>query len=100
MATGAGPTPLGPHYGARRNLFDGVRFSWGVDSEREQMNFAHSNDHSLLSFYESVRRQVEADKSLSGRVRFVGDTAKQYAERLREEMERRRLRFIPIDWPR
>ena len=62
------------------------------------MDFAHSNDQSLLSFYESVRRQVEADKRLSGRVRFVGDTAKRYADRLRDEMERRRLRFTPIDW--
>jgi hypothetical protein len=26
------------------------------------MDFANSNDQSLLSFYESVRRQVEADK--------------------------------------
>ena len=49
------------------------------------MDIARSNDHSLLSFYESVRRQVEADKRLGGRVRFVGDTAKQYAEQLREE---------------
>jgi hypothetical protein len=64
------------------------------------MDFTHSNDQSLLNFYESVRRQVEADKSLGNRFRFVGDTAKQYAERLREEIERRRLRFTPIDWPR
>jgi hypothetical protein len=30
------------------------------------MDIARSNDHSLLSFYESVRRQVEADKRLGG----------------------------------
>jgi hypothetical protein len=64
------------------------------------MDFARANDHSLLSFHESVRRQVEADKFLSGKVRFVGDTAKQCAKRLREEMERRRLQFTPIEWPR
>ena len=63
------------------------------------MDIARSNDHSLLSFYESVRRQVEADERLGGRLRFVGKTAKQYAEQLREEMEGRRLRFTPIDWP-
>jgi hypothetical protein len=63
------------------------------------MDFYRSNDQSLLSFYESVRRQVEADKALTGRHRFVGDTARQYAERLREELERRLLRFAPIDWP-
>jgi hypothetical protein len=64
------------------------------------MDFTHSNDQSLLNFYESVSRQVEADKYLGNRFRFVGDTAKQYAERLRDEIERRRLRFTPIDWPR
>jgi hypothetical protein len=46
------------------------------------MDFARSNDQSLLNFYESVRRQVEADKMLSSRFRFARDTAKEYAERL------------------
>jgi hypothetical protein len=63
------------------------------------MDFAHSKDESLLHFYESVRRQVDADNLSSGRYRFVGKSAKQYADRLREEMDRRRLRFTPIDWP-
>jgi hypothetical protein len=57
-----------------------------------------SHDQSLLTFYESIRRQVEADRRLGGRHRFVGRYAKQYAERLREEMDRRKLRFVPIDW--
>ena len=35
-----------------------------------------------------------------GRYRFVGESARQYAERLREEMDRRRLKFTPIDWDR
>jgi hypothetical protein len=64
------------------------------------MDFARSNDQSLLSFYESVRRQVVADRCLSGRVRFVGETTKHYADLLTKEMERRRLTFTPIDWPR
>jgi hypothetical protein len=34
-----------------------------------------------------------------GRYRLIGDSVKQYAEKLREEMEGRRLRFTPIDWP-
>jgi hypothetical protein len=57
-----------------------------------------SQDQSLLTFYESIRRQVEADRRLGGRHRFVGRYAKQYAERLHEEMDRRKLRFVPIDW--
>jgi hypothetical protein len=64
------------------------------------MNFSNAKDDSLLVFYESVRRQVEADMNSGGRYRFVGESARQYAERLREEMDRRRLKFTPIDWDR
>jgi len=64
------------------------------------MNFSNTKDESLLHLYESVRRQVEADIQSGGRYRFAGDSAKQYAHRLSEEMDRRRLRFTPIDWHR
>jgi hypothetical protein len=64
------------------------------------MHFLRSNDQSLLRYYENVRRQVDADKWLGGKYRFLGDTAKQYAEGLQRELERRRLQFTPIDWPR
>lgn len=30
--------------------------------------------------------------------RFAGEQARQYSERLRDEMDRRRLKFAPIDW--
>ena len=63
------------------------------------MNFSNAKDETLIAFYESVRRQVRADIQSSGRHRFVGETAKKYAEHLREEMDRRRLLFKPIDWP-
>jgi hypothetical protein len=53
-----------------------------------------------LTFYEGVRRQVDLDKQAGGRYRLAGDGVKQYADKLREEMERRRLRFTPIEWPR
>jgi hypothetical protein len=53
---------------------------------------------SLLIYYECIWKQVEADRRLGGRYRFIGQRAKQYAEKLREEMDRRKLRFIPIDW--
>jgi len=64
------------------------------------MDFANSKDESLLHYYENIRRQVEIDRLAGGRYRFVGDSATQYAARLRDEMDRRRLRFTPIDWPR
>ena len=62
------------------------------------MKFSQSKDERLLAFYENVRGQVEIDRRSGGRYRFAGDGVKQYAEKLREEIERRRLRFTPIDW--
>jgi len=64
------------------------------------MNFSQSKDERLLAFYDNVRRQVELDMRSGGRYRLAGDGVKQYAERLREEMDRRRLQFTPIEWPR
>ena len=67
---------------------------------RDWMNFSQSKDERLLAFYENVRRQVHMDMRTGGRYRFAGEGVKQYAEQLREEMERRRLQFTPIDWQR
>jgi hypothetical protein len=39
-----------------------------------------------------------ADASLGGRHRLAGASVKEYADRLGSEMDRRRLRFKPIDW--
>ena len=62
------------------------------------MNFSQSKDERLLAFYNNVRKQVELDKNAGGRYRFAGEGVKQYAESLREEMDRRRLNYHPIDW--
>ena len=64
------------------------------------MDFENTKDETLAVYYESVRQQVVADIRAGGRYRLIGDSVKQYAEKLREEMERRRLQFTPIDWPR
>ena len=61
-------------------------------------DFFASKDESLLRFYENVREQVESDRRSGGRYRLAGDSVKQYADRLGEEMDRRRLRFSPIQW--
>jgi len=61
------------------------------------MNFSQMKDERLLAFYEDVRQQVILDGN--SRYRFAGDGVRAYADKLREEMERRRLGFIPIDWP-
>jgi hypothetical protein len=62
------------------------------------MNFLQTKDERLLAFYENIRRQVDLDMRAGGRYRFAGEGVKQYADKLREEMDRRRLRFTPIDW--
>ena len=62
------------------------------------MDFSQTKDEPLLEFYESVRRQVELDVQADGRYRLAGEGVKNYAERLREEMDRRRLRYDLIDW--
>jgi len=62
------------------------------------MRFDNTKDENLVVFYESIRQQVVADIRAGGRYRLIGDSVKQYAEKLREEMEGRRLKFTPIDW--
>jgi hypothetical protein len=45
-----------------------------------------------------VRQQVELDRRAGHRHRFAGEGVKQYAEQLREELDRRKLRYNQIDW--
>jgi hypothetical protein len=60
------------------------------------MNYSQMRNETLLVFYENVRQQVALDSG--SRYRFAGEGVRAYAERLREEMDRRRLDFTPIDW--
>jgi hypothetical protein len=62
------------------------------------MNFSQTKDERLLAFYENIRHQVHLDVQLGSQHRLVGDGVKKYADKLREEMDRRRLHFTPIDW--
>lgn len=61
------------------------------------MNYAQMKDERLLLFYDAVRQQVVLDSN--SRYRFAGEGVRAYACKLREEMERRRIRFTPINWP-
>jgi hypothetical protein len=81
----------------KANEFLRIRRGWDGAS---LMRFVNTKDESLVVFYESIRQQVVADMRAGGRYRLIGDSVKQYAEKLREEMEGRRLQFTPIDWPR
>jgi hypothetical protein len=60
------------------------------------MNYSQMKDERLLLFYEAVRQQVILDGN--SRYRLAGDGVRTYADKLREEMDRRRLDFTPIDW--
>ena len=57
------------------------------------------SDESILRFHEDIRREVAADLATEDRFRLMGgDAVKQRAERLRIEIDRRRLRCSPIEW--
>ncbi len=56
------------------------------------------SDESLLTLYENIRQQVSADIRLGSRHRLVGEAAKQRAEQLRQEIDRRGLQIAPIIW--
>jgi hypothetical protein len=62
------------------------------------MAIQNLSDESLLTLYENIRQQVSADIRLGSPHRLMGETAKEYAERLREEIDRRRLQVNPIIW--
>jgi hypothetical protein len=57
----------------------------------------HLKDETILRFYENVRIQVDAERGLPHKF-MTGDSVKQYAASLREELTRRRLQHNPIDW--
>jgi hypothetical protein len=73
-------------------------YHWPAKLGAGRMNFSSSKDESLLWLWESVRRQVLADRASGGRSRCVGNSMRAYAELLRSELNRRELKYTPIDW--
>jgi hypothetical protein len=62
------------------------------------MSVEHMPDERLAHFYENIRQQVEADRA--NKHQFTAHpTVRQYADRLRSEMIKRRLKHSPIEWP-
>jgi hypothetical protein len=62
------------------------------------MSFEDLSDESVARYYESIRKQAEADRA--HKVHFTASlTIRQRAEKLRQEMTRRRLQHSPINWP-
>ena len=62
------------------------------------MNFTRTKDERLIAFYENVRFQVQIDKQHGGKYRFAGEGVKAYADKLREEIDLRRLNVPRINW--
>ena len=60
------------------------------------MSASNLSDESLLRFYDNIRAQVEAERT--SKTKFMtAKSIKEYAEKLRLEMFKRRLQFTPID---
>jgi hypothetical protein len=62
------------------------------------MSLEKISDESVLLYYESIRQQAEADRPYKYHLT-ASPSVRERAEKLREEMERRRLRHSPIRWP-
>lgn len=69
---------------------------------RPSMSVSALSHESLLRFYGSVRKEVNADRDSRRRGHMhcfaYGDGVKKYAAGLRAELERRRLKFSRIIW--
>ena len=62
------------------------------------MNVEHMPDDRLTHFYESIRQHVDADRPNKHHFT-AGPNVREYADRLRTEIIKRRLSHTPIDWP-
>jgi hypothetical protein len=61
------------------------------------MSLDKLSDDYVLRLYDSIRSEVARDDRVPQPL--MGTMARQRAEQLREELERRRLRFTAINWP-
>jgi hypothetical protein len=56
-------------------------------------------DERLTLYYDSIRRQVEADRAQKHQF-MANSTVREYADKLQSELIKRRLKHSPIEWPR
>ena len=62
------------------------------------MSFERISDESILRYYESIRQQAVADRKHKHHFT-ASPSVRERAEKLREEMMKRRLQHSPINWP-
>ena len=55
-------------------------------------------DQRLACYYDNIRQQVEAERACKYKF-MTNPTVHQYADQLRSEMIKRRLKHSPIEWP-
>jgi hypothetical protein len=65
-----------------------------IGISRAAMNFSQSTDDRLLAYYESIRLQI----ARSSEQHRSDPSVKQFAERVKAELDRRRLKVTPIEW--
>ena len=62
------------------------------------MSFERISDESVTRYYESIRQQADADRRFKHRIT-DSPSVRERADKLREEMIKRRLQYSPINWP-
>ena len=62
------------------------------------MSFGRISDESVARYYESIREQANADRKHKEHFT-ASPSVRERAEKLRQEMIRRRLQHSPINWP-
>jgi hypothetical protein len=55
-------------------------------------------DETLTRYYENIRQQAEADRAHKHHFT-AGPAVREYADRLSDELIKRRLQCLPIRWP-
>ena len=62
------------------------------------MSFDRISDDSIVRYYESIRQQADADRKHKEHFT-AGPSVRERADKLRQEMIKRRLQHSPIHWP-
>ena len=62
------------------------------------MSLEKLDDESVERYYESIRKEAEADRAFKYHLT-ASPSVRERADRLREEMIRRKLQHSPIRWP-